>query len=173
FQEERRDLFALEDRITGRIANTLGIQLVQAAARDTDPRKSDPDAADLVMRGRALYSMADTLENLDQGVTSFRKALEIDDRSVDAKVGLADALISRMLNFRDQNGPDRDSILREANAVADRALALDPDAAAAHNAKGFILRAERRFPEAAHEFEIAIARDPNFSFAYDNLGAAQ
>jgi TolB-like protein/DNA-binding winged helix-turn-helix (wHTH) protein/tetratricopeptide (TPR) repeat protein len=173
FEEERRDLFALQDRITGRIANTLRIQLVQAAARDTDPRKSDPDAADLVMRGRAIYSVADTLENLDQAVTSFRKALEIDDRSVDANVGLAVALIDRMVNWRDQNGSDRDSILREANAAADRALALDPDAAAAHNAKGFILRAERRFPEAAHEFEIAIARDPNFSEAYDNLGAAQ
>ena len=173
FQEERRELFLLEDRITGRIANTLGIQLVQAAARDTDPRKSDSDAADLVMQGRALYSLADTLENLDQGVTLFRKALAIDDRNVDANVGLAVALIDRLLNWGNQNGPDRDDILREANAAADRALALDPDAARAHQVKGFILRAERRIPEAAHEFEIAIARDPNFAQAYDDLGAAQ
>ena len=43
----------------------------------------------------------------------------------------------------------------------------------AHQAKGFILRAERKYPEAAHEFEIAIARDPNFAQAYDDLGAAQ
>lgn len=173
FQEERRDLFVLEDLITGRIANALGVQLVQAAARDASPEKSDPDAGDLVMRGRAFLSLPRSLENLDQAEALFRQALKIDDRSVDAHVGLASTLTDRIVNWGGQLAPTRDEVLREANEAADRALTLDPEGAPAHEVKGFVLRAQRRIPEAAHEFEIAIARDPNFALAYDDLGAAQ
>ncbi|MGE5200623.1 MAG: tetratricopeptide repeat protein, partial [Acidobacteriota bacterium] len=172
FQEERRELFALEDRITGRIANTLGIQLVQAAARGTDASKSDPNAADLVMQGRALMSLPESRENVDQAVALFRQAVAVDDRSVEANVGLANALTSVLLNFFGELGPERDDLLRQANEAADRALTLDPDAAAAHEVKGVILRSEHKNLESTHEFEIAIARDPNSASAYDNLGAA-
>jgi adenylate cyclase len=173
FQEERRELFALEDRVTGRIANSLGIQLVQAAARDTELRNSDPDAADLVMRGRAFRSLPESFENLNQAEALFRQALKIDNRSVNAHVGLANTLMDLMIDWGGQLAPTRGAVLREANEAADRALALDPDGAPAHDVKGFVLRAERRSPEAAHEFEIAVARDPNFVGAYDHLGAAQ
>ncbi len=172
FQEERRELFALEDRITGRIANTLGIQLVQAAARVTDPRKSDPDAADLVMQGRALLSLPESRENLEQAEALFRQAVAADDRNVQANVGLAYALSGVLLNFFGELTPDRDDLLRQANEAADRALTLDSDSASAHEIKGVILRSEHKNLESTHEFEIAIARDPNSASAYDNLGAA-
>jgi tetratricopeptide (TPR) repeat protein len=133
----------------------------------------DSDAADLVMRRRALYQTVDTLENHDEAITLYRRALAIDDHNVDANVGLASALMDRLINWRDQNGPDRDEVLREANEAANRALTRDPESATAHDVMGFILRAERRIDEAAHEFEIAIARDPNLAQAYDDLGAAK
>ena len=172
FQEERRELFALEDRITGRIANTLGIQLVQAAARGTDASKSEPNAADLVMQGRALMSLPESRENVDQAATLFRQAIAADDRSVEANVGLATALTAVLLNFYGELGPERDDLLRGANEAADRALTLDPGAPSAHEIKGEILRSEHKNLESTHEFEITIAHDPNSASAYDNLGAA-
>jgi len=49
------DLFALQKEITGRIANTLNLELVAAeAARPTD----NPDALDYILRGRSVRGPA-------------------------------------------------------------------------------------------------------------------
>ena len=172
FQEERRELFALEDRITGRVANTLGIQLVQAAARAMDSRQSDPDAADLVMQGRALLSLPESLENLNQAETLFRQALAIDDRNIDALTGLSSALSGKVINFGSWRPDLRDSLIKESEEVADKAIAIDPRRSEAHFARGVALRAQRRNLESAHEYEITISGDPSNAAAYAFLGAA-
>jgi TolB-like protein len=172
FQEERRELFALQDRITGRIANTLGIQLVQAAARDTDPSKYDPAAADLVMQGRAFIGLPESLENLNQAETLFRQALVSDDRNVDALTGLSETLNSKVLNFGSSQQDLRDALMKESEELADRAIAIDPNRPEAHFARGMALRAERRILESTHEYEITISSDPSHAQAYAFLGAA-
>jgi adenylate cyclase len=171
FEGERGELFALEGRITGDIANSLGIQLIQAAARDAELHKSDPNAADLVMRGRAVLRQPESFDNLTEAATLFRHALTIDDQNVDALAGLAQALIARLINFSDQEAAERDGVVKQANDAAERAVTLDHESAVAHYAKGFVLRAQRRNLEAAQEYKIAIARDPNYAQAYSNLGA--
>ena len=53
FEEDAADLFKLQDEIVARLAHTLEVELVKAeAARSA--RSTNPDAIDLVMRGRAL-----------------------------------------------------------------------------------------------------------------------
>jgi len=172
FQEERRELFALEDRITGRIANSLGVQLVQAAARDASTDKSDPDAADLVMRGRAFLSLPESLENLNQAETLFRQALAIDDRNIDALTGLSLALTGQVINFGGSRQDLRESLIKESEDVIDKAVAIDPKRSEAHFARGVALRAQRRNLESAREYEIAISGDPSNATAHAFLGAA-
>src|SRR5262249_19490938 len=56
------------------------------------------------------------------------------------------------------DAPDDD--LRRASELVSRTLAIDPNYADAHHAKGQILRAQRRFEEAIAEYETAIALNP-------------
>jgi TolB-like protein len=52
FDRDMGDLFALQNEITGRLANALGVELVAAeAARPPE----HPDALDYILRGRAVY----------------------------------------------------------------------------------------------------------------------
>jgi hypothetical protein len=48
FDGDRSDLFALQDRITSRIANSIGREIVVAAARESEARKTDAKASDLM-----------------------------------------------------------------------------------------------------------------------------
>src|SRR5439155_25684068 len=57
FETDRRNLAQAQSEITGRLAHTLNRQLVAAAYRRIEQEKAaDPDARDLVMRGRSLDS---------------------------------------------------------------------------------------------------------------------
>ena len=75
FDGDRSDLFALQDRITSRIANSIGREIVVAAARESEARKTDPQASDLLLRAVALTTKPPTLENLQQQEKLFRELL--------------------------------------------------------------------------------------------------
>jgi TolB-like protein len=55
FDTDRANLLEAQNEITGRLARTLNLELVEAAGRRIEQEKTvDPDARDLVMRGWAL-----------------------------------------------------------------------------------------------------------------------
>ncbi len=56
--------------------------------------------------------------------------------------------------------------LQRADAASRRALELDPELAEAHSARGHVLSLEKRYDEAAREFENAIRLDPTLYEAY-------
>jgi TolB-like protein/DNA-binding winged helix-turn-helix (wHTH) protein len=81
FDHEIGDLFALQNEITSRIANTLGWELIGAeTARPTDR----PDALDYLLRGRAVMGGGGPRENTDKAVDLFEHALALDPRSAEA-----------------------------------------------------------------------------------------
>jgi len=52
FETDRRNLVEAQSEITGRLARTLNLELVQAVGRKIEQERAvDPDARDLVMRG--------------------------------------------------------------------------------------------------------------------------
>src|SRR5215469_10769426 len=93
FYTDRANLAAAQDEITGRLARALKVELVADVGRRIDRDHAvDPDARDLVMRGRALLLKAGSVAAWQEAVAAFERALEIDPRSVDAQIGLATAL---------------------------------------------------------------------------------
>src|SRR6516162_751175 len=57
FDTDRANLAQAQDEITGRLARTLNLELVEASVRRSEQARAvDPDARDLVMRGWALYN---------------------------------------------------------------------------------------------------------------------
>jgi lipoprotein NlpI len=58
----------------------------------------------------------------------------------------------------------------DARAALDRALAIDPNNAAANNQLGIVLRNEGKFDEAERAYRRALATNPTYALAHYNLG---
>jgi adenylate cyclase len=163
FDHEIGDLFALQNEITSRIANTLGWELIGAeTARPTDR----PDALDYLLRGRAVMGGGGPRENTEKAVDLFEHALALDPRSVEAQSRLANALWFRA-GSKDPETAAAD--FQRAEELIARALAAFPGDPYAHRVKGRLLRFKRRCGEAIPEFEIALAANRNDPYTLGEL----
>jgi len=158
------DLFALQNEITSRIANALGIELVAAeAARPTE----HPDALDYLLRGRAVLLKTWMPDIFREAINLFEHALALDPQSVEAQSRLAFVLVTRVLSGMAGSAA---ADLARAEGLVDQALAASPRYAFAHFAKGNVLRAQNRWDEAIPEYEAALALNHNLVLALLNLG---
>jgi len=90
FDTNRQNLPEAQNEITGRFARTLHLELGEAVGRRIEQEKVvDPDARDFVMRGWASFYRPFSAANRREAQRAFEQALEIDPRSVDAKIGIA------------------------------------------------------------------------------------
>jgi tetratricopeptide (TPR) repeat protein len=164
FDGDTSDLFALQDEITTRIAISLNIELLAAeAARPAQ----NPDARDLVLRGRAVLLRHGSRDSYDAAIGLFQRALVLDPKSVEAQSLLADVLVNRQLDFG-SGSPAED--IEHAEALSLRAVAAAPRNPLAHFARGQALRVQGRLDEAISEYETVLAYDRNWVVAFAAIG---
>jgi tetratricopeptide (TPR) repeat protein len=155
FDRDAADLFELENEITGRIANSLGVQLIRAEAnRPTEHL----DALDHLFRGRAALAKSASRGRFAEAISSFERALDLNPRFVEAQSRLAIALLARVL---DQMTDTEDADIARAEELIAQVLAFSPSDPRGHFAKGQLLRVQRRCAEAIPEFEAALASNRN------------
>ncbi len=99
FDGGEADVFALQDQITARIANSIGREINVIAATDAEKRKTNPQATDFLIRGIALADKPRTLEGLLEQEVLFRKALALDPNNSDAWARLGRAILLQRTNF--------------------------------------------------------------------------
>jgi TolB-like protein len=164
FEVDRANLAEGEREVTARLARILSIEIVEAAARRID-RESlvDPDARDLVIKGRAWHNRPTSASMRRERQHAFERALEIDPHSEDAKIGLASVLAQNCLDGFTCTVEEG----RAEQLLLD-VLENNPNRAEAHEAMGRLRRFQNRLTESRIELEMAIALDPNFS-AGDNI----
>jgi adenylate cyclase len=168
FDTERANLAAAQTQITGRLAQTLGVELIRAEARRIEADTVSPDARDLVMRGWAWSYKPISAATLEQRQRFFEQALEIDPRSIDARIGLARTLLNKVGNHFTSSAP-QDMARAEQSLL--ETLEHDPDRSAAHEAMGLLRRLQGgRLSESRMEHETALALDPNNRSAVEQLG---
>jgi adenylate cyclase len=173
FDGDRSDLFALQDRITSRIANSIGREIVVAAARESEARKTDPQAGDLLLRAVALTTKPPTLENLQQQEKLFRELLLLDPNSVDAMARLATCLVYQRRSFVQVLGPQvAEEKLKEGYSIALKATELDPANAFTYEALGWYFIYRRDLSQAISAFQKGIALNRNHSPSYNGLALA-
>jgi adenylate cyclase len=146
FDRDTGDLFALQNEITSRLANALGVELIAAeAARPTE----QPDALDYILRGRAARLRPYSREVYAEAISLFEHALALDPQSVEAQTRLADSLVGRVL---DQGTGSAAADLARSDGLVSQVLAASPRSADAHLVKGRVLQAQNRWEEAIPEF---------------------
>jgi TolB-like protein/class 3 adenylate cyclase len=170
FDGDRSDLFALQDRITSRIANSIGREIVVAAARESESRKTDPKASDLLLRAVALTTKPPTLENLQHQEKLLREVLLLDPNSVDAMARLATILVSLRRTFAQVLGPEvAEEKLKEGYSIALKAKELDPANALTYGALGSYFRDRGDLSQSIAAYQKGIALNRNHSPFYNGL----
>ncbi|MEK0083931.1 BTAD domain-containing putative transcriptional regulator [Benzoatithermus flavus] len=162
FEDARDRLPILRDEVTGRIAATLRLELIEAEGRRLEhERRNRPEALDDAMHGWALLDRPYSQENLENARRLFERALTTDPDTVGALTGLA-----HVLEGRGASPASRE----RADALLRRALDLEPNRATVHFVLGQVRRSQGRLQEAADAFRTAIALDRNYARAYLKLG---
>jgi adenylate cyclase len=170
FDTDIRNLAVAQNEITGRLAQTLQIELVQDASRRIEEERAvDPNARDLIMRGWAWWHKPGSEADRQEALRAFERALEIDPRSIDARIGIGLVLVANIRSgFTSPSSVQQ--VKERAEQLLQEALARDANRSMAHAAMGLLRSAEDRMAEAQPEFETAIALDRNNAWAIGQLG---
>jgi TolB-like protein len=168
FDKPRGDIFEMQDEIITRLARTVGIELVAAESRRAErERPNNMDAVDLTMRGWAILNQPLSLRRDREACDLFEAALRLDDRNVEALVGLAFRHVNDVRVFASTN---RDEQLRIAEKAITEALALAPGNALAHFVRANILHVSGETERSLRELELAITLDRNLAWAHADAG---
>lgn len=124
------DVFAIQDEISVAVVEALKIQLLGAAPKSVEV---NPQAYALYLQGR-YFAGRRTQKDLENAAEAFQQALEIDPTYAAAWAGL-----SRVYSMQaGQTYIDLHQGTAQARQAAEKALDLDPEAAAGYVAKASI-----------------------------------
>ncbi|HKN31327.1 MAG TPA: dienelactone hydrolase family protein [Roseiarcus sp.] len=167
FEGDRGKLGELQVEAVARIANALGVQLVQAESlRAMRERPNNPDAVDLVMRGSAAMNKVSGPESLNRAIGFFDQALRLDPDSPQALTGKAVAQLYRLYAF---GIGDRKVVIDDAKQAADRVLASQPNNAGALFVKAMVFAGTGQYDATLANLDAAIGSDRNFALAYAEI----
>ncbi len=156
FERKVEDIFTIQEEIARHVVAALRVKLLPSdASRIKRHGTGDTAAYDLYLRGRQLLHKEKEAEQR-AAVELFRRAIALDPTFAHAHAGLADVL-ARLLRQRQEI---QGTTAADAIAAAERAIALAPELADAHVARGNALQLVADQVGAERAFERALALDP-------------
>ena len=166
-----QDLFALQDEITRAVAGALKARLLAGAAAGAQgdhPPSGNLAAYNAYLQGR-FYDARDTQSDSRKAIDAYATATRLDPRYARAWAAmsyrwtwLAGAFLA---------GAPAQQAYAQARSAADTALALAPDLAAAHRARGLLfLNADLNWTAAEAEYRRALQLAPTDAGAQFSLG---
>jgi serine/threonine protein kinase/Tfp pilus assembly protein PilF len=166
YDRKMSDLLAVQQDITGAIASHLREHL---SANDSKSvahgGTTNPAAYQLYLKGRYYWERR-TQDSLAKAKDYFNLAIESDPNYALAYIGLADYYFV-VTDYAPVSVPETTAHIRSA---AEKALALDPTLADAHNALAGADWNEWRWDDAEREFKRALELSPTSSNAHDRYG---
>jgi serine/threonine-protein kinase len=157
------DLLALQREITRDVSEKLRVRLSGTdAQRISKDYTANAEAYQLYLRGQ-FHVFKLTLPDVQQGISYFEKAIELDPNYALAYVGLSGA--NRSLAIGNEM-PSRE-YLEKSQAAALKALSLDEGLSEAHTAFGSTLFwLDRNWAAAENQLHRAIELNPNSANAH-------
>jgi serine/threonine-protein kinase len=165
-----KDLFALQDEITRAVTAALKTKLLpgaHAAEQSKRPPSGNLEAYNALLQG-SFYHSRKTEADLRKAIEFYTQATELDPRYALAWSGLSSVWTNLGEVFLE--GAPAQVAYAKAREAVDRALALSPELAAAHVARGQLLHfADLDWHGAEAEFRSALALAPNDGAAKQSL----
>jgi TolB-like protein/Flp pilus assembly protein TadD len=173
YDRQYKDLFALQDEITHAVAGALKAKLLpgeHAAAQSEQPPSGNLEAYNALLQGRFYFARGRDADD-HKAIEFFTQATRLDPRYALAWSELAYAWTLHSGDFLE--GAAAQEAYAKAREAADRALALAPDLAAAHNARGDLLQlVDFDWRGAEAQYRRALELAPNDAQVKLNLGSA-
>jgi len=158
YDRELRDVFAVQQEISQAIAARLRAGEVPPQRRGT----SDMEAYQAFQEGRFFFNQQEP-EAYHKAIERFQKAIDRDPKFVQAYAAIADCWGYLAENFVE---PPRE-VMPKALAAAERAIAIDPNAAEGHISRGMVkLDYEWDREGAQAEFQRALQLNPGSMWAH-------
>jgi TolB-like protein/DNA-binding winged helix-turn-helix (wHTH) protein/tetratricopeptide (TPR) repeat protein len=167
YDRDMGDMLQLQTEVAQATVREIAITFDRPATLPGAPPKVDPAVYEAYLKGRYFLDKAPAPAALTKSIDYFNEALRLDPTHAGAQAGLADAY--GILGWGIAAGlPPRDAYPK-ALAAAERALALNPQLAAAHVALARIRwKYERDWAGAETSFKRALQLDPSASTAHES-----
>ena len=168
YDRDIKDIFALQDEVTGKIVEALAVNLVaDEHARLTKKGTDNLGAYDLVLRGSSHFRRF-TKESNELAREMFEQAVQFDPNYTAAYEGLVwTRLMAWMYGW--SHDP---KLLDDALELGKKAVSLDESSPQGHVILGNVYLWKKRHKEAIAEFEKAVSLNPNDADALSSLGGA-
>jgi TolB-like protein/DNA-binding winged helix-turn-helix (wHTH) protein len=167
FDERETDIFALQDSISEKVANSLSLQL-NPDERDKLKRRytENIEAYQLYNKGRFFWNNRSS-EDLRKSIAFYEQAIERDENYGLAYAGLAESYVLLHLFSPNQ---DRKAFVK-ARQTAEKALSLDENLVEARTALAmYKAQADWDWEGAESEFKRALAANPNYATVHQSYG---
>jgi TolB-like protein/Tfp pilus assembly protein PilF len=167
YDRKMTDIFGVESEIAQAVADTLQAKLTGSDQRATMTRPTEnADAHDLYLRGRFFWNKR-TAADFRAALGYFEQAAKADPNYAVAYAGMADCYTLLPL----YGGGVPADIYPKAIAIAQKAIAIDPNLAEPHASLGLIHALfDFDFPTSVSEFEQAVQLNPNYATAHQWFG---
>jgi DNA-binding winged helix-turn-helix (wHTH) protein/TolB-like protein/Flp pilus assembly protein TadD len=167
FDKEFTDIFALEDSLSERVAQSIRLKLTGEETRRFVKRSTErPDAYEAYVKGRYFWDKR-TEKGMRKGLEYFRQAITLDPAFAEAYVGVADSYATLGLYAM---LPPKEAFPAAKEAIK-KALEMDDGLAEAHATLGFIhFYYDWNAADAIKEFQRALAANPNYAMAHSWYG---
>ena len=167
FDDELKDVFAVQDTIARRIAGTLIASLTRLEQQRALVKPTENlDAYDLVLRGRAQIALASRSGNREAR-RLLRQATEIDPNYAAAYAWLGRAYYLMATDGWTEFPGDK---LKRAEGYALKSLKLNPDNIEAHRILGRVHAIQFQYERAFTEIDRALSLNPSDAEAYGDRG---
>jgi adenylate cyclase len=163
FDEELKDIFAIQDEIATGVAEAMLDTLTPIETT----ANTDVSAYEFYLRGRHFFNRFRRLD-IEHAMQMFRHAIDIDPEFARAWAGYADCH-----SFLVMYANPQDSFRDEAAEASKKALALDPSLAEAHASRGLAYLVCEDFKQAEAEFNEALELNPALFETYYYYGRAR
>ncbi len=161
YDRELEDVFAIQDEIAENIVKALRVVLSDREKRAIERAPTaNVQAYEFYLRGRQYFHQW-RKKGVEYARRMFERAMDIDPDYALAHAGAADCC-SALYTWWDASKPN----LEGADSYSRRALALDPELAEAHEARGLALTLRKQYEEAESEFQEAIRLNPKLFEAH-------
>src|SRR5574337_152462 len=160
YDEELKDVFAIQSKIGQAVAEALKIKLLGKAIVASDkPPSGNVEAYQLMLQGRAIYRRG-TEASVRQGIGLFQQALKLDPNYAYVWGLLSNASVNLGVQFL--TGDARQQAYAQARVAGDREQLLAPNEAHTHADRGWLLATiDNDLTGALAAFQRALALAPN------------
>jgi adenylate cyclase len=166
YDRPQKQLFDVQDELTRAIVSTLVGNVLEADLKAASAKAPHSlSAYELTLLGRRYMRVATLDDNLIKARDAYRQAIAADPTCADAYRGLAQAYFTQGVypsplwtGEADLEGP---AALKRGEALARKAIELDPRSELSYGALGSILVIQGRYAEAIASMEHGLALNPN------------